>query len=171
MADDVIEDPAPPRPLQRREFSPSALAGEPSWLAMLGLSLADAQDGLLQCGVDIIEIPRIAAAIDRWGQPILDRVWTPAEQRYCRGRLPELAARFAAKEAVSKTLGTGIRGIRWREIEILSDRRGKPLIFLHGGAQERATVIRLTRWAISLTHGRDLAIAFVVASGDPGAAD
>jgi holo-[acyl-carrier protein] synthase len=101
----------------------------------------------------------------------MDRLWTPAEQRYCRGRLPELAARFAAKEAVSKTLGTGIRGIRWREIEILSDRRGKPLVFLHGGAQERAATIRLTRWAISLTHGRDLAIAFVVASGDPGADD
>jgi holo-[acyl-carrier protein] synthase len=171
MADDLTEDPAPPRPLRRQEFSPSALAGEPSWLGMLGLSLADAHDGLLQCGVDIIEIPRIAAAIERWGQPIMDRLWTPAEQRYCRGRLPELAARFAAKEAVSKTLGTGIRGIRWREIEILSDRRGKPLVFLHGGAQERAATIRLTRWAISLTHGRDLAIAFVVASGDPGADD
>ena len=116
------------------EFSPSALAGEPPWLALAGLTLADAHDGLLQCGVDVIEIPRIAAAIERWGQPILDRVWTPAEQRFCRGRMPELAARFAAKEAISKTLGTGIRGIRWREMEILPDRRGKPLVFLHGGA-------------------------------------
>src|SRR3954447_274004 len=87
----------------RREFSPSALAGEPPWLAMFGLSLADAHDGLLQCGIDVIEIPRIAAAIERWGQPLLDRVWTPAEQRFCRGRVPELAARFAAKEAISKT--------------------------------------------------------------------
>ena len=151
---------------ERREFSPSALAGEPPWLALLGLSLAEAHDGLLQCGVDIIEIPRVEAAIGRWGQAILDRVWTPGEQRWCRGRVPELAVRFAAKEAVSKTLGTGIRGIRWREIEILSDRRGKPLVFLHGGARERAAAIHLTRWAISLTHGRELAIAFVVASGD-----
>src|SRR5439155_12617020 len=94
--------------VSEREFSPSALAGEPPWLALFGLTLADAHDGLLQCGVDVIEIPRIAAAIERWGQPILDRVWTPAEQRFCRGRVPELAARFAAKEAVSKTLGTGI---------------------------------------------------------------
>jgi holo-[acyl-carrier protein] synthase len=168
MAEDRVEAAAPP-PSLRREFSPSALAGEPPWLAMLGLQLADAHDGLLQCGVDIIEIPRIGAAIERWGQPILDRIWTPGEQRYCRGRLPELAVRFAAKESVSKTLGTGIRGIRWREIEILSDRRGKPLIFLHGGAQERAAAIHLTRWAISMTHGRELAIAFVVASGDPEA--
>lgn len=148
------------------EFSPSALAGEPPWLAIVGLRLADAHDGLLQCGVDVIEIPRIAAAIDRWGPAILDRVWTPAEQRICRGRMPELAARFAAKEAISKALGTGIRGIRWQEMEVLPDRRGKPLVFLHGGAQERAAAIRLTRWAVSLTHGRDLAIAFVVASGD-----
>ena len=161
MADEGSEEGAP-----HREFSPSALAGEPPWLALLGLTLADAQDGLLQCGVDIIEIPRIEAAIGRWGQPLLDRVWTPTEQRYCRGRMPELAARFAAKEAVSKTLGTGIRGIRWREIEILGDRRGKPLVFLHDAARERAATIHLTRWAISLTHGRDLAIAFVVASGD-----
>jgi holo-[acyl-carrier protein] synthase len=153
----------------RREFSPSRLAGEPPWLAALGLSLDDAHDGLLQCGIDVIEIPRIAAAIERWGQPLLDRVWTPGEQRFCRGRTPELAARFAAKEAISKTLGTGIRGIRWREMEILPDRRGKPLVFLHGGAQERAAAIHLTRWAVSLTHGRDLALAFVVASGDPDA--
>jgi holo-[acyl-carrier protein] synthase len=166
MAEEGTRDAAP-----RREFSPSALAGEPPWLAMLGLTLADANDGLLQCGVDVIEIPRIEAAIARWGQPLLDRVWTPAEQRYCRGRMPELAARFAAKEAVSKTLGTGIRGIRWREIEILGDRRGKPLVFLHDAARERAASIRLTRWAISLTHGRDLAIAFVVASGDSRAED
>ncbi len=147
------------------EFSPSALAGEPPWLALFGLTLADAHDGLLQCGVDVIEIPRIAAAIERWGRPILDRVWTPGEQQWCRGRVPELAVRFAAKEAISKTLGTGIRGIRWQEMEILSDRRGKPLVFLHGGAAARAEAIHLTRWAVSLTHGRDLAIAFVVASG------
>ncbi|MDQ2806048.1 MAG: holo-ACP synthase [Chloroflexota bacterium] len=120
---------------------------------------------MLQCGVDVIEIPRIAAAIERWGRPILDRVWTPGEQQWCRGRVPELAVRFAAKEAISKTLGTGIRGIRWQEMEILSDRRGKPLVFLHGGAAARAEAIHLTRWAVSLTHGRDLAIAFVVASG------
>ncbi len=148
------------------EFSPSALAGEPPWLALFGLTLADAHDGLLQCGVDVIEIPRIAAAIERWGRPILNRVWTPGEQQWCRGRVPELAARFAAKEAISKTLGTGIRGIRWQEMEILSDRRGKPLVFLHGAAAGRAAAIHLTRWAVSLTHGRDLAIAFVVASGD-----
>ncbi len=147
------------------EFSPSSLSGEPPWLQILGLTLADAHDGLLQCGVDVIEIPRIAAAIERWGQPILDRVWTPGEQRFCRGRVPELAVRFAAKEAISKTLGTGIRGIRWQEMEILPDRRGKPLVFLHGGAQARAETIHLARWAVSLTHGRDLAIAFVVASG------
>src|SRR5215212_5683708 len=66
MAD---EGSAPDPPL-RREFSPSALAGEPPWLAMLGLTLADAHDGLLQCGVDVIEIPRIQAAIGRWGQPL-----------------------------------------------------------------------------------------------------
>ena len=96
------------------------------------------------------------------------RVFTPAEILYCRGLSPELAVRFAAKEAVSKALGVGVRmmardGINWRDVEITGDRRGKPLVRLYGRAAERAEELGLTEWAASLSHTREHAIAFVVA--------
>jgi holo-[acyl-carrier protein] synthase len=113
-------------------------------------------------GVDIVEIVRIERAIKRWGGRFTKRVYTEAEREICRGRVPELAARFAAKEAVMKALGTGRREIGWREIEILSNRRGKPLIYLHGRACSRAEKLGLRGLAISLSHSRELAIASVV---------
>ena len=79
-------------------------------------------------GIDIIEIARIKACLDRHGDRFLERVYTRSELAYCRGRVPELAARFAAKEAISKALGTGLMGISWREMEVLADMRGKPLV-------------------------------------------
>ncbi len=115
-------------------------------------------------GIDIVELPRIEKALARFGERFLHRVYTDAEINFCRGRVPELAARFAAKEAISKALGTGIRGIVWREMEILPNRRGKPLVFLHGAAQARAEKLGLTDFAISLSHSREYAIAFVVAA-------
>ena len=141
---------------------------QPLWPLMAGLSRADAMDGDVQCGVDLIEIDRIENAINRWGDRFLHRVWTDRELVYCRGRYPQLAARFAAKEAVSKALGTGIRTIVWRDIEVLPDRLGKPLVFLHGNAKERAAYLGLNNWAISLTHSRQLACAMVVAYKKPG---
>jgi len=128
----------------------------------------EAMDGGLQCGVDLIEIDRIEQAVARWGERILKRVWTERELLYCRGRYPQLASRFAGKEAASKTLGTGIRDIIWREIEILPDRRGKPLVFLHGRARARAEQLGLDTWAISLTHSRNMACAMVVAWASKG---
>lgn len=119
----------------------------------------------LACGVDLIEIDRVAAVIVRWGERFLTRIFTPAEVAYCRGRVPELAVRFAAKEATSKALGTGIVGISWREMEVVSDRRGKPTMVLHGRAAARAAEIGLRQFEISLSHSRAMAIAMVVASG------
>ena len=145
--------------------SPSGLAGLPDWASEAGLTIAHTRDGGLQCGIDIIEVERVRVAIERWGQRFLNRVWTEHEQRICRGRFPELAARFAGKEAVSKALGTGIVGLIWREIEILQDRRGKPLIFLHGAAHDRAESLGFTNMAISLSHTRVIACAMVVATG------
>jgi len=113
-------------------------------------------------GVDIVEIDRVAAALARFGERFLRRVFTDREVAYCRGRVPELAVRFAAKEAVMKALGTGVRGVGWREIEVLPMRGGKPLVFLHGRAQKRADVLGLQDFAISLTHSKDFAIASVV---------
>ncbi len=118
----------------------------------------------LSVGVDIIEIARIARALERFGDRFLRRVYTPREIAYCRGRIPELAARFAAKEAISKALGTGLNGISWVEMEILADARGKPYILLHGKAEARARHLGLNHWAISLSHHDRDAIAFVVAS-------
>jgi holo-[acyl-carrier protein] synthase len=153
-----------------QEFvSPSSLAGLSPLAAGAGLSVADAMDGRLQCGVDLIEISRIEEAVARWGDRFLRRVWTDRELTASRGRHRELAARFAAKEAASKALGTGIVGIIWREIEVLPDRRGKPLLFLHGQARARAEELGLNTWAVSLTHTRDTACAFVVAYAAPSA--
>jgi holo-[acyl-carrier protein] synthase len=123
---------------------------------------------MLTTGVDLIEIARVRRVLDRYGDRFLERVFTPAEVLYCRARPPELAARFAAKEAVAKALGVGMRmmardGIGWREAEIVGDGRGKPLVRLHGRAAERADELGLTEWAISLSHTHEHAIAFVVA--------
>ena len=115
-------------------------------------------------GVDIVEIERVAAVIARWQGRFLERVYTEAERRYCRGRIAELAARFAGKEAITKALGTGIVGLAWREMEILPDPRGKPLVTLHGRAARRAADIGLTHFAISLSHSREYAVAMVVAT-------
>lgn len=122
-------------------------------------------------GVDIIEITRIEAALVRHGERFLARVYTKLEVAACRGRVNELAARFSAKEAVMKALGTGAHGVAWREIEVLPNHRGKPLVYLHGRALERAERIGLRGVDISLSHSRDFAVAFVVGASrdlEPG---
>ena len=81
---------------------------------------------------------------------------------FCRGRVPELAARFAAKEATMKALGTGVRGVGWRDIEVLPNRRGKPLLLLHERAARRAQAIGLSDLDVSLTTAREFAAAVVV---------
>jgi len=121
---------------------------------------------MFSVGVDIVEIPRIARALDRWGDRFLNKIYTPAEIACCKGGVQELAARFAAKESVSKALGTGIRGIRWREMEILAEPSGKPLVRLHGGAKEVADELGLRHFEVSLSHSRELAVALVVADDD-----
>lgn len=101
--------------------------------------------------------------IDRWRERFLERVYTSAELRYCRGRVPELAVRFAGKEAIAKALGTGIHGLAWRDMEILPDPLGKPTVTLHHRALARARSIGLTVFEISLSHAREFAVAVVVA--------
>ena len=113
-------------------------------------------------GIDVIELDRVARLLGRYPERFLARIYTDAEQAFCRGRVPELAARFAAKEATMKALGTGIRGVGWREIEVLPNRRGKPLLLLHGRAKARAAALGLTDLDISLTTARDFAAAVVV---------
>jgi holo-[acyl-carrier protein] synthase len=124
--------------------------------------------GAITVGLDVIEIARVERTLTDFGQRFLNKVFTQREQDRCLGRVPELAARFAAKEATSKALGTGIRGIRWREMEVLTNRRGKPVLVLHGNAAERATALRLVSFDVSLTHSRTDAMAIVVALRRPG---
>lgn len=118
---------------------------------------------MLTVGVDIVEIDRIRRALDRFGDRFLNRVYTEKEIRFCRGRVPELAARFAGKEATMKALGTGVRGVSWRDIEILPRPGGKPLVTLHGRGLRRAEAMQAGEFAISLTHSDQFAIAIVAA--------
>lgn len=120
--------------------------------------------GAVAVGVDIIEIERIQRSLDDFGERFLRRVYTERERERYRGRVSELAARFAAKEATSKALGTGIVGIRWQEMEVLTNRRGKPVLILHGRAAARADHLGLDHFSVSLTHSRGDAMAFVVAT-------
>jgi holo-[acyl-carrier protein] synthase len=113
-------------------------------------------------GTDIIEIARVERAIVRWGQRFLHRVYTESELRLYRKKLSSLAARFAGKEAVIKAFDAPNSGISWRDIEILSNPSGRPLINLYGKAQNQANGLGLKRLDISLSHSREYAIAFVV---------
>ena len=113
-------------------------------------------------GVDIIEISRIEKVLERWGWRFLRRIYTEAEIKLTRSKPSSLASRFAAKEAVMKTLGTGVNGVSWREIEILADHRGKPLVCLYGKAQDRAEELGLSQLSVSLSDSREYAVAFVI---------
>ncbi len=113
-------------------------------------------------GIDIIEIARIQRAISRWGESFLHRVYTESELRLYRKKPSSLAARFAGKEAVVKALGTRAKGISWREIEILAEPSGKPLVHLYGKAQDQADSLGLDKLAISLSDSKEYAIAFVI---------
>ena len=118
-------------------------------------------------GVDLIEVARIGSALERHGERFLGRVFTERERAYCRCRPPELAVRFAAKEAVAKALGTGIGTIEWREIEVVRGPSGAPSVELHGRARALAERLGLGRPLLSLAHTHEHAIAFVVWQSDP----
>jgi len=120
----------------------------------------------LRTGVDLVSLPRFARALERHGERLLVRVFTPAEVALCAGKVASLAARFAAKEAVVKALGTGIGPVSWREVEVLRGEDGAPVLRLHGEAARRAAALGLTRWSLSLSHTREMAVAFVVALGE-----
>lgn len=124
--------------------------------------------GPVEVGIDVIEIERIRRTLERFGDRFLHRVYSPRERDRYGSRVQELAARFAAKEATMKALGTGIRGVRWRDIEVLPNRRGKPILVLHDTALRRARLLGFTHFAVSLTHSRGDAMAIVVASKAKG---
>jgi holo-[acyl-carrier protein] synthase len=115
--------------------------------------------GTTELGIDIIRVARIAETLERFGTRFESRVLTPAERRYVRGRPPTFAGRWAAKEAVSKVVGLGVRGIGWRDIEIERLPTGQPSIRLHGRAAARAEQLGMGRIAISISHEAEYAVA------------
>ncbi len=121
---------------------------------------------MLECGVDLIEISRVEGAVARLGARFLNRIFTEGERSYANGRGPQLAARWAAKEAAAKILGTGLwrQGVSWHDIEVVNEPGGKPTLKLSGQAARYAAERGLTNWRLSLSHSRDNAIAFVVAT-------
>src|SRR5229473_3365120 len=117
-------------------------------------------------GIDIAEVPRIRHAIERFGDRFLQRIFTAGEIRYCdskANRIERYAARFAAKEAAMKALGTGWNyGVRWRDIEVTRRPGSRPTIVFHGKAAEFATRLGARNVALSLTHTTDQALAQVI---------
>jgi holo-[acyl-carrier protein] synthase len=120
---------------------------------------------ILRTGVDLIELERIEGVIRRYGSRFLERVFTSQELAEVGGNSASLAARFAAKEAVAKALGTGIGDDGWQEIEILRGPARQPNLYLSDRAASLAEDLGLDTWSLSLTHNQSQAIAFVVAIG------
>ena len=141
---------------RRRSREPSARGFDSAPRLPDGLEAAHATTEL---GIDIIRVERIRASLERFGDRFTNRVLTPAEKRYVRGRPETMAGRWAAKEAVSKVLGLGVRGIGWRDIEIERLPTGQPSVRLHGRAAARAEQLGMGRIAVSITHESDYAVA------------
>jgi holo-[acyl-carrier protein] synthase len=120
----------------------------------------------IRTGIDLIEIERIQRAVQRHGKRFLERVYTPGELAVCGQDAACLAGRFAAKEAVSKALGTGIGPVVWPEMEILCGPAGEPVLRLHGKAQVIAAALKLTAWSVSISDTRTQAAAVAVALGE-----
>lgn len=121
---------------------------------------------ILGIGTDLAEVPRIQKSIDRYGERFLQRVYTEAEIAYAsrKANLAErFAARFAAKEAGMKALGTGLRnGITWKDFEVANEPSGRPSLHLHGAALQIATRMGVRRISLSLTHTSEFAMAVVI---------
>lgn len=118
-------------------------------------------------GVDLVRVERIREAVDRHGDRFLKRIFTEVELTYCLSsahKFERLAGRFAAKEAASKALGTGLVGVGWKEFEVTNLPSGKPVIALSGRARSKADEQGLSRWDVTLAHEREYAVAVVTAA-------
>ncbi|HET7180818.1 MAG TPA: holo-ACP synthase [Candidatus Limnocylindrales bacterium] len=127
-------------------------------------------EGTTELGIDIIKVARIRDTLAKFGRRFSNRVLTPAEDRYVRDRPETFAGRWAAKEAVSKVLGLGVRGIGWRDIEVVRLPTGQPSIQLHGRAAARAEQLGMGRIAVSITHEAEYAVAIAFGIRSAGGA-
>ena len=119
---------------------------------------------MLATGVDLVDIERLQGVVERYGERFLTRVYTSRELLEVRDNISSLAARFAAKEAVSKALGTGIGRVSWQDVEVLRGPDRQPILVLSGEASRMAGQLGLNQWSITLSHTQAHAIAFVVAT-------
>ncbi len=137
-------------------FGPHGVAGLPAPLHVpQGVNVA--------VGIDIIEVERVREVYEHHGERFLQRVFTPREVQQCRGKITRLAGRFAAKEAISKALGTGLHGVAWREMEIVQLRSGRPTVTLHGNAKQRAELLGISAFDVSMADLVQFSIAIAVA--------
>jgi len=137
-------------------FGPAGVAGLPAPLLVpQGVNVA--------VGIDIIEVDRVRNVYAKHPERFLQRVFTALEVRQCRGKVARLAGRFAAKEAISKALGTGIHGVAWREMEVVQLRSGRPSVRLYGNAKRRAEQLGLSAFDVSIADLAHLSIAIAVA--------
>lgn len=137
-------------------FGPAGVAGLPVPLHLpRGVNVA--------VGVDIIEVERVRKVFAHHGERFLKRVFTDTEVQQCRGKVTRLAGRFAAKEAISKALGTGLHGVFWREMEIVQLRSGRPTVRLHGNAKRRAELLGVSAFDVSMADLKAVAVAVAVA--------
>lgn len=125
--------------------------------------LGNVEDSGIHVGVDRVELAEFRQILAAGGDEFLGTVYTDSERDHCGGRVERLATRFVAKEAATKALGTGLRGVGPREIEVVSEANGQPRLQLHGRARERAMALRIKSMSVSLTHTSTAAEAFVVA--------
>lgn len=136
-------------------FGPGGLAGLPAPLLVpQGVNVA--------VGIDIIEVDRVRKVYERYPERFLKRVFTPLEVLQCRGKVTRLAGRFAAKEAISKALGTGLHGVSWQEMEVVQLRSGRPSVRLHGNAKRRAEQLGLSAFDVSIADLAQFSIAIAV---------
>lgn len=136
-------------------FGPAGVAGLPAPLQIpQGVNVA--------VGIDIIEVDRVRKVFERHGERFLKRVFTEIEVWQCRGKITRLAGRFAAKEAMSKALGTGMHGVAWHEMEVVQLRSGRPSVRLHGNAKHRAEQLGLSAFDVSIADLAQLSIAIAI---------
>ncbi len=156
-------------PLPDWLFGPGGVAGLPAPLhSTRGVNVA--------VGIDIIEVERVRRVYEHHGERFLRRVFTPDEVKQCRGKAARLAGRFAAKEAISKALGTGLHGVAWHEMEVVQLRSGRPSVRLHGNAKQRAELLGISACDVSIADLAQFSIAIAVAvqtsiSQEPGRAE
>lgn len=151
--DDSFSQSGQPEPAETPNQEPSAGILYPASAAPFPIAI----------GVDLIERERLLASYRRYGERMLRRIFTDGEITQAGGRIERLVGRFAAKEACSKALGTGMITVAWREIEIERGEGGKPVVRLHGRAAARAATLGLTAFDVSISDTREYAMAVVVA--------